>query len=324
MISTETLQAVTDIIVHDHCPDGMMSAIVLHDVLPNAIIHFMQYGEAHANLEPKPGMMFCDFSPHPERAHEFADVGTIVLDHHKTARAVVERHGSNGVFGDEVTEPGVCGATLAFREVWCRLKPYDDHSSDRVADASYLINLSGVRDTWQRKSVFWNEALLLAEVLRFLPADLWLNVKDPFHHGKWRWWQERMDLGRILVSKHQTKVQAMVDASYAFTSGDGVRVRMFPGNSATTSDAAELLGSNTDLVVGFSYIGIEDGLAKLLFSTRSHTDFDCAKFCTSMGGGGHTKAAGFRVVFSPDVGSQDPYSVLRASLSGYESSNKGR
>jgi len=46
--------------------------------------------------------------------------------------------------------------------------------------------------------------------------------------------------------------------------------------------------------VGFSY-KTDEGKPIVIFSTRSHADFNCGAFCKAHGGGGHTKAAGFSV-----------------------------
>ena len=121
MIEIDKIRAVDHILVHENCSDGTASAMILKDVLPYAKITFMQYEtEAHKTLEPEPGQLFCDLSPHRDRYKAFLDAGAIVLDHHKTAKGVVMPfvEAGLGAFGDEITDPGVCGAVLAFREVW--------------------------------------------------------------------------------------------------------------------------------------------------------------------------------------------------------------
>jgi hypothetical protein len=58
------LHNVKKCIVHANCPDGLLSALLLHDELPSASIEFVQYGSpAFRNLKPEPGMLFADFSP---------------------------------------------------------------------------------------------------------------------------------------------------------------------------------------------------------------------------------------------------------------------
>src|ERR1700754_3177520 len=104
-LSLEKLQAVKTIVTHDRCADGVMSSIILKDVLPEAEVKFLQYGVEQEELEAAPNMLFCDFSPHPKRVTDFVAAGALVLDHHKTARDVVSAFGADGVFGDEVADP---------------------------------------------------------------------------------------------------------------------------------------------------------------------------------------------------------------------------
>jgi hypothetical protein len=343
MIPISKLLTITDVITHDSCADGVATAILIHDVLPDVKIHFLQYNTPeYRAFTPGPNQLWCDFSPLPERAQEFVDAGALVLDHHKTAKAVVAMFGENGVFGDEVTDPGVCGAVLAYREVWLPLHQVrldldalayagtlteeDDLDELRqdslyeVAEAAHFAHLSGVRDTWQTKDPFWGDASVLVEALRFMPIEAWLAIKRPFKEANLKLWQDRKSLGKVLIEKHQKTVKRAVEGAYGFTTPRGTRVKLFSGHSPIASDAAELLGREADLVVGFGYVGIEaDGVAKVVFSVRSHTDFDCASFCKSLGGGGHTKAAGFAIQFDPRTGSQDPYSLFASALGRYES-----
>lgn len=319
MIDPQKLSAVTDIVTHEACPDGVATMILLLDVLPNARVHFLQYNtNEYRNFAPGPNQLWCDFSPLPERNQEFVDAGAIVLDHHKTARAVVEAYGDNGVFGDEVRDPGVCGAVLAFREVWRTLRPVHSTYSYEALAAERFSRLAGVRDTWQEQDPDWDEACIQAEVLRFMPLDHW-KIARPFDESNQSWWASRMQIGEVLVEKHKKRVSRTLEGAYKFTTSRGTRVQFFSGNSPITSDAKKEIGNAADLVVGFNYVGIENEQAKIVFSTRSDNGgFDCGTFCKAMGGGGHTKAAGFAISFAPTSGSQDPYSLFERTLERYE------
>ena len=113
-IPLEVLKAVKTIVAHEKCPDGIAAALILKDVLPEARVIFCQYSTPeHETLAAEPGMLFADFSPPKARVQEFVDKGAVVLDHHKTAKDIVAAFGDNGVFGDEIAEPGVSGAVLA-------------------------------------------------------------------------------------------------------------------------------------------------------------------------------------------------------------------
>jgi len=297
---------------------------------------FLNYNTVELrDLKAHPGMLFCDFAPPSERVNEFRDVGTIVLDHHKYARGVVEAFGENGVFGDEVKDPGVSGAVLAYREVWEPVKKFlvEQRITDRMwldtenaaiardlyeheaENAKKFATLIGIRDTWQRQDPRWDEACKNTEVVRFYPPQEWM-IDRPFSYTKYDWWRNREEVGQLLINKTKDRVEKGIKSALQFTV-QGVRVTVLSGTSSITSDSAEALGDTTDFVVGFHYPGIEEGKAKIVFSTRSHTDFDCGKFCKSLGGGGHTKAAGFTVPFDPFGDTPNPYQLIRSLLDTY-------
>lgn len=312
--------------------------------------------------------------PHPERLAAWVESGALILDHHKGARAVVEAFGDNGIFGDEGTQPGVSGAWLAFQNVWLPLyaerggwgpeklsdalyfkattlddltKQLENDLSgnkdfhDEVVDAqdssvlwaSNLAVLAGIRDTWLNKHPRWREACVLGEVLRFYPNDDWLEKVLPFHPGNRGFWNERLKLGNILWTKHEKSVAKSIEKSWRFTSGRGTRVLVFEG-VRLSSDVAEAVDADFDLVMGFDYeVEAPENatrIRKIIYSTRSHTDFNCMSFCKSFGGGGHTKAAGFSVVIDPKspqlsrfAHSQDPYSLAETLVWLYEENQKG-
>ncbi len=337
-------------IVHDNCPDGLVSAILLRDALPEAEIVFVAYGsEAYKALRPEPGVLYADFSP-PVRTFRsteglstgtyfvhaedlgllkaYVDAGTIVLDHHATARPVVEAFVENGRFGDEKANPGVCGATLVYEHVWL------GNAARRLGSiAKPIINLvllAGIRDTWQRSHDRWREACAQARVLMFYPKHHWVRPSrtERSDHGPGmsldnilNEWPTYEALGEVLEQKNEERVTELIESAYSFTSRKGTRVAVVAGTD--TSDVAEAL--DVDLVIGFAYstertYGAQlfhvTQTPKMRLSTRSHTTFDCAAFTKTLGGGGgHTKAAGCsRPVYLFDAAawglSMNPYSTI--------------
>lgn len=311
MLPIEKLKAVQTIVSHENCADGTVAALLCRDALPWAKVVFMQHGtEALKNLRAEPGMLFVDFAPPADKVAEFVAAGTLVLDHHKSAKSVVEAFGDNGVFADEVLEPGVSGAVLAFREVWEPLM--GDKVTPVQRDFAYrFAMLTGIRDTWQRQSELWEAACMMAQVMFLVPVSVWFqNTLSELSES----WNVRFGwLGPILMSRQNNAVERSVQGGLRQSTQKGTRVILF-NNLSHTSDAAELLGAEVDVVVGFSYQQ-DNGAAKLIFSTRSHTDFDCAAFCRAMGGGGHTKAAGFSLI---DDGTTGPYQTFMRLLNTYE------
>jgi len=324
MISLARLADVRTIVTHDSCADGTASAIILRDAFydRDVPVRFLQYGsDAHRNLVPEPGMLFCDIVPPYDRAGEFVQAGALVLDHHKTARSVVEQFGEDGIFADEATEPGVCGAVLAYRHVWLPLKPQlslaapDEQYAIKGQFAHDFATLAGIRDTWQRKDPRWDEACRQSSILSFIPNDQWLSKS--LSELTWFWEKDYNWLGKLLQDKFAADVARMAAKGWAFTTEKGMKVLIIP-SKGLTSDVAELLDDKVDLIAGFGYtFEPEIGYPQMILSTRSHTTFDCSALCKAFGGGGHSKAAGCSFPVNPETA--NPYTFIENLIRGYES-----
>lgn len=328
MIPIEKLKAVSTIVCHGPgCADGLASAMLLQDVLEGVVIEFCQYGKQQRELDIRPGMLFCDFSPDAERLSEWVEAGTIVLDHHKWTREVVEAFGDLGVFADEETMPGVSGAVLAYREVWepifDGLHDDDLHDDDAPYDvrnrAQRFAALAGVYDTWQTKDKRWLAGRVQERALRTFGLSL-LEQQFPFSSASdpMEWWADKLAVGKALIEKMDSEVKGALRSAYRYNTSEGTRVVMFEGTSLT-SIAAEVVGSAADLIVGFGY-KIEDDNALMIITTRSHTGYNCMKLCAEFGGGGHTAAAAFSSAWKVTDGSQDPYTVVKAFVQQHETS----
>jgi len=338
MIPIEKLLAVKTIITHAECPDGMASAMILRDVLPQAKIVFMKHRTPeHINLPVEPGTLFCDFPPHEDSAEAHRRAGTIVLDHHRGAKNLTLSFGENGVFADEVDDPGVSGAVLAYREVW---KPITEHLADEClsfltveekATVEHFATVAGVRDTWQNKSPLWRESVAQAEALRFYPEDRWLDsahATNPNIFGLG--FRDRLSLGEILLERNEASTKKTIAGAFRFTVDraprPSLRVACFQGTH--TSDVAEALAKEVDLVIGWAtfvecpedIIGWDSGAAtargpKVALSCRSRDTFNAMEFAQSFGGNGHNKAAGFSLHLSPK--DLNMYSFVRELVENY-------
>jgi len=311
-LSLDKLRTIRTIVTHDNCADGTVSALLLKDALPDAEVVFLQHGtEAFKTLQAKPGMLFCDFSPPADRVQEFVDAGATVLDHHKTAKAVVERFGENGIFADEVTEPGVSGAMLAFREVWLPVRQTrGDTTPWLVAVVTHFATLTAIRDTWQNKDERWVEACKLANLLHFQPNTEWLKIPLPTLMTNWADTYEW--IGEVLHTKHEKAVTKTLGKSGQYQSRKGTRI-VAMNSTSHTSDACEKLGQEADLIVGFGY-EVENGAEKIILSFRSHTGYNCAALARFLHGGGHTAAAGASI----PVSGESPYATILRVVNNFE------
>lgn len=322
MIPIDKLKAVKKIYSHENCPDGISSALLCHDALPAAEVVFVQHGTlAFKNLVAEPGLLFVDCVPPPSRVQEFLDAGSLVLDHHSGSRSITEAFGDNGVYADVVTEPGVSGALLVYRHVWLPIK--------QLGSSEYAFGfatLAGIRDTWQRGDSQWRAACCQAEALRFWSWEKWAAIKDPFAAGH-NELTAMLAIGEPLLSKHEVSVQKRIDSSWRYTTVKGTKLCVFSGLSYT-SDAAELLDQEVDIVVGFDFFYEPDPKAvphttgalghKMVCSSRSHTGYDVSALARRFGGNGHKAAAGFSQRFNW-IAAPNPYGYLKDMIDAHES-----
>jgi hypothetical protein len=105
-----------------------------------------------------------------------------------------------------------------------------------------------------------------------------------------------MWVGKIQLQKIRYRAARAVRDGFKFVTPKGTKVVVFQGVKQT-SDAAETPeAADFDLIVGFEFF-VDHDVPKMILSTRSRREFDCASFCKANGGGGHRQAAGFNIEF---------------------------
>lgn len=333
------------IATHDRCADGTASALLLKDAFPEARAVFLRHGTpAYENFPAEPGTLFCDICPPRERAAEFLRAGAWVLDHHETtadiARAFEER--GRGAYADAGQRPGVSGAWLAFSEVWlperepgadlADLSPFDAGGevlraighSGLAYHAARFAALAGFYDTWQKQDARWTDARAQAALLRFFPWESWFRSEDGMGAPDWPLYDQRAAaLGHVLLDRDRERDEALLASAKRFSVPRGRRagqvlgqVRVATFNSVSTSDVADRF-ENCDLVVGWRYESGTDGATRLHLSCRSRGDFDVRRFCESLGGGGHARAAGAVLRLDPELDDYGPYQHVRRLVERY-------
>jgi len=295
-MDTSLFKNVRRVITHHNCPDGMGSAIMLHCVFPHIKPEFYHHKQPeYLNLPAEEGMLFCDIIPPEHRAEEFVPVDPIVLDHHKGVEHVVAMY-ERGVFADEKKEPGVSGTTLAYREI------FEPHVRKRIAacepilrKAGEFARLAGIRDTWQKGDPDFERACHQAAMLTFYPWEHWRDnaVSDMF--GKHtEAFNDEMTVGENIYEKRMRDAAKCAKNSIVFKS-KGYKVAVFNDPDRLCSDVAELhRKSGANVVAGFYYVDDGDG-PNIIYSLRCDERFNVAEMAKALGGGGHSKAAGFSV-----------------------------
>jgi hypothetical protein len=290
-IPRDAIERLTKIVTHAGCPDGIASAMILHRAFPELPVEFIYHGTPEHNQAPC-AALFCDFSPPAERADAWREAGAIVIDHHATARGVVESFADCGVFADEAANPGVSGAFLAFllaSSVCGSMVPLSDPQGLGWAWAQFA-EVVGIRDTWRRAHVSketWERACALASTLTFYGAEHWLKVGTLPN-------RDELLVGSMLHARRVAKARELglaLPRHYAGSIGFALFNDSTEKLTSDVGEAARELGRPLDFVAGFFFS--ETG--QLVFSLRSVADgFDVGALAKANGGGGHTKAAGFQ------------------------------
>jgi DHHA1 domain len=312
-VNTTYLKTIRKIIAHDHCPDGRASALICHEVLPDAEIEFVQYqSPRHKALTPEPGVLFVDFTPWAEREEAtpenrdpplteagkallqaWVDAGAMVLDHHRGGADIVAAFGERGVFADEKENPGVSGAVLAWREVFAVLVKGKSKKAkaDLTSEVGKFALLAGIRDTWQTNDPGWIESCDQAAALMFWP---WERLLEAGVLGIILGLEPLLEIGPVLRARDFERDTKTLQESYTIEFG-GRKFVCFEGTH--TSDIAERV--QADMVIGWHYLQESDGL-KMQISCRSRGDFSALAFAKAYGGGGHVHAAGFKMPIRPE------------------------
>lgn len=247
MIPIEKLKQVTHIYVHDRCPDGLASAMILKDAFKmlgmNPPITFLTHNtEEHARAgcevlcsesnDPLPWSrpLFCDIAPYDAYGCQGClDNGAIVLDHHVGTKEVVQRFGQLGVYADADTEPGVSGAVLAFREVWMAVLNDQVLGPAAAKQPSNLVYRAirqfaeaiGARDTGATDHPLFQQGQWTSKMLMSRSPEYWLNARCPdtrngFLTSEPYLMSTELDIGRALYEAHEEAVRQALDQVMMF------------------------------------------------------------------------------------------------------------
>lgn len=297
MIPLEALHRVSRIIVHADCPDGIASAMILRDCLPEVEVLAVAYGPEREALEPGPADLFCDMTPPESKADAFVEAGAIVLDHHRGARELVERFGELGVYADADDEPGVSGAVLAFREVWQRLIVARARGAEYLRVERFAL-LAGIRDCWLRQHEDRHEACAQAEALMAYPLKRWIEGELRIGHEPCLNAFEKT-LGHALLTRKLRRAREIAEAGCLRLSPGIAIFNDSPKPDSRISDVAEAMREvdpAVKLVVGFCYVMRRGGMVlELHLRSSPGAELTARQIAVVNGGGGHDHAAGFIV-----------------------------
>ena len=297
----QEIESLTHLVTHANCSDGLASAMIFRVVKPSIKVTFVNYKSKElAELQPEPGMVFCDFCPPFDRLREFVNVGAYCLDHHKEAKDDILAFGERGIFADENLQPGVSGAVLAYDHIF---EPWFKGATGNTLVQDFATKV-GVRDTWVRNSPLWEASQEQHQLLSFFPYQAWLGEEGsiPIIPPS----VPNITIGQVLHERSLKSVKSAI-AKAQFIEVLGRKFCIMA--SLATSDVAEELDGQVDAVFGFAYDVGPEGKIQMRISLRSHSDLNVGALAKKrFGGGGHTRASGLEIQVSPE--DLNPYSVI--------------
>lgn len=283
------LSRITRIVTHENCADGTASAMILHALLPDLSIDFINYVDR--DELPVGPYLFCDMTPSKARAEAFFNAGAVVLDHHSGAMDVTGPFAFAGQ-GFYATGPGISGATMALELAQSRGMFTGDVVGKRYLDAGAikLARRAAIYDTFVTDSPEWVEACNQAAAMQFYGPERLLSQTYLSPH--------QLEVGEFHLKNICTYAESIVDNGL-YVMGT-IAIFNDAGLYKCVNEVAEIARQKRpeiELMVGYRYIRRdlfnlqEMGIS---VSLRSKKDgVDCIKIAQSNGGNGHPSAAGF-------------------------------
>ncbi len=308
------LMHVTDVYFHESCPDGTAAALIcaaaFQSIGMRPRFYPLQYNtDLMRKLEPRTGQLFVDITPPKERWEEWKQVQPIVLDHHETVEVVTK--GLDGVYE---TNDAHSGAKIAYEQVFQVLVPEGDDPILR--DWRGLSELAMIRDTWKKTHSAWRDACALAMALLFEGSrglvdkaqEKGIQALDLTH---------LLTLGTKLVESNDRRVKKLAESAYreTYNFDREYKAAYFNCTEKIVSDVANFMIDNgCNIAVGYFYL-FEDGATRCQVSLRTDGTLSARKIAERFpGGGGHERAAGFRLPEGDQTSPYKLYSVVSETI----------
>lgn len=279
-------------IYHGGCDDGFGAAWAIWKRWPDCEFVPGYYGKPLPDVSGR-NVLFVDFSAPIDwiYAHSFKARSMVIIDHHKTAQADLERLPS--------FDGTMIGLDAAFKLNWTQNTPevaawFDMRRSGAIMawlfahpDRSPPAMLTFIQDRDLWLFDFGDETRHFSAALRTYPMDFatWDRIAaDP---------DAIIDEGEIVLRAHQANIKKlMAEAYFAEVGGHQVPVVNAPNHYASDT-AHELLAAYPDAPFAACWFRRADG--QIQWSLRSANDrVDVSAVAKSLGGGGHRNAAGFQ------------------------------
>ena len=283
-------------IYHGNCDDGFGAAWAIWRHWPDCEFVAGFYGKPLPDVAGR-NVLFVDFSAPIEWIweHSFKSRSMVIIDHHKTAQADLERL--------PPFDGTMAGLDVAFKINWTQNTPevaawFDmdqsgatmawqfAHGTNRQDDpCPNMLSLIEDRDLW--RFAYGDRTRHFSAALRTYPMDF----------ETWDRIAENPDAliaeGEIVLRAHRANITKLMSEAYMANVG-GFTVPVVNAPYHYASDTAhELLAAYPDAPFAACWFRRADGHVQ--WSLRSEDDReDVSAVVKSLGGGGHRNAAGFQ------------------------------
>ncbi len=307
----DRLKKVTDVFFHESCPDGTASAVIcafaFHALEMKPKFHSLQYGTNFmARLEPRPGQLFVDITPPKDRWEDWKSVSPLVLDHHETVKHVTE--GLDGVYA---TNDAHSGARIAFEQVFLpvhRSVLGGAFSPPQYSQCEKLSYLAMIRDTWKKDHADWRPASAVAHALLFEGAK-GLVEKGLAHGVSSLDMDYLLNIGHKILESNDRRIEKVSKSAFLqqFTvHGQTFNCSFFNSTEKLISEICNhIIDNGGDVSIGYFYL-TEEGFTRVSVSVRTNGRVSARKVAEEFPpGGGHERAAGFRMDDGDKVSPRD-------------------
>lgn len=288
-------------IYHGNCDDGFGAAWAIRSRWPDCEFVPGFYGKDLPDVTDR-HVLFVDFSAKLDwiYKHSFKSRSMVIIDHHKTAQADLERLPP---FNGTMTS-----LDMAFKINWTQNTPeiavwFDMEQSGAAMawqfatemnrkDAPLPTMLSYIEDRDLWRFAFGDETRHFSAALRTYPMDFetWDEIASSTG--------ALINEGKIVLRAHQANIKKLMGEMY-MVEIEGFTVPVVNAPYHYASDTAhELLTAYPDAPFAACWFRRADGFVQWSLRSEDHRQ-DVSAIAKSLGGGGHRNAAGFQTLLQP-------------------------
>lgn len=270
------------VLYHAGCPDGFSGAWVAHKKFGNQAAYIPIAAGATAPDMGGKDVYLIDIIPQENGLREFItkNKSVIAIDHHETNRPLLT------LFSDSHFNVSKSGSALAWEYFFPDQK------------MPFLLECIQDIDLWQ-----WNhpESKTLSSYLNVMDFNFnsWEKLVADFEDPDIR--KDIVEKSNLLLRYESKKVQDIIKDNAHLVEFEGMRILAVNSSVLASQIGNNIVESNPP--VSIVWVELKD---KMYVSLRSDGTVNVGELAEKYGGGGHVRAAGFRIPF----GSEKPWKII--------------